>query len=449
MIDFTQIGKFSWKYHILNAYLRFNHSHVYYKEYRVVHRENIPPKGVPTFVIANHQNGLTDALLLLYLYGDNRQPVFIARGDIFKKEFVAKILRFLKILPTFRDRDGDRNDVRANSNTFSIAADVLKNGGTLTMFPEAVHQHGNYLGDFKKGFPRIVFLAEEHADFALDMKILPVNLYYDNYYTFRSRVLITVGEPFRANDFFEEFKKEHNQAYLNFNQYAREKLRALTLNEDPEFFHEYDRIRTMLREERILKKRKDPNDLVHRKEEDMEIVAELDALKKEDPSRFHQLMDQAKAYSEGLQQLNLRDWLIGKRVTVSSQLLKTLLLIVTFPIFLFGFIHNILPFSFPAILKKKIKDPQLHSSMNFAPSVMLAFPLTYLIIFTTAWIISGKFWFAMVYLLAVFLSLIPFYAYKKYFVKYFASWRYRWLKKKKDTTLLNLLALKKSIKAFH
>ena len=68
MIDFSQIGKFSWKYHFYNVYLRFNHNHVYYKEYRVINSENIPPKGTPTLVIANHQNGLTDALVLLYMY---------------------------------------------------------------------------------------------------------------------------------------------------------------------------------------------------------------------------------------------------------------------------------------------------------------------------------------------------------------------------------------------
>ena len=445
MIDFSQIDKFSWIYHFYDIYLKFNHNYVYYKEYKVINRENIPPKGVPTFVIANHQNGLSDALVLLFMWNDSRQPVFIARGDIFKKEWVAKLLRFLKILPTFRDRDGNRSDIRSNSNTFSIASNVLKKGKTVIMFPEAAHQDGNYMGSFKKGFPRIVFQAEEQANFELGLQILPVNIYYDNYYSFRSRVLLTVGEPFQANDFFEQYKKEHNQAYLDFNEFAREKLRMMTLDEDKEFYHEYDQIRAMLRKDRLIHKGKDPNDLVHRKEEDFEIVKELDRLKEETPARFDKLMENTKEYMEGLQQLKLRDWLIGKNITTCSLFMKSLLLFLTFPFFLFGWINNILPFSLPAFLKKKIKDRQLHSSMNFAPSVVITFPLMYIIAGVLAWIISGNFWVAIVYILAAYISLIPFYAYKKCFVKLMASYRYRKLLKRKDAVLQRLILLKEEI----
>lgn len=445
MIDFSNIDKFSIKYDICNRYLRFCHSHIYYKEFRVDGQENIPKKGEPVFIVANHQNGLTDALVLLYIFKDNRQPVFIARGDIFKKDLVAKILHFLKILPTFRDRDGDRNDVRANNAIFSIASSVLNRGNTLAMFPEASHQAGNYLGTFKKGFPRIAFAAEEQADFKLGLKILPINIYYEDYYNFRSKVLITIGEPLLMNDFFDLYRKEPNQAYLEFNEYVRNNLKKITLDEGPEHFKEYDLIRKMLHKQRIAKSGGKPNDIAAQRLEDMQIAKDLDALKENDLPKFEALMEKAREYAAGVQTLKLRDWLINKKITLVDLLGKSLALLIIFPFFLFGLINNYLPFKFPELLKRKIKDRQLHSSMNLAPSMIITFPLMYLIWFILAWVISGKLIFAVLYVIAALISLTIYYEYKKAFLKWVGSWRYYSLKRKKNPLLEKLSTIKREI----
>ena len=144
MISFEDIDKHSWWYDFYMKYLCAAHNHVYYRNFYIVNRENIPPKGTPTLVIANHQNGMMDAMAILHtMYKDGRQPVFIARGDIFKKDAVARILRFLKILPVYRNRDGGRDDIKKDLAIFNRAARVLKKGGTLVIFPEAGHQQGH------------------------------------------------------------------------------------------------------------------------------------------------------------------------------------------------------------------------------------------------------------------------------------------------------------------
>ena len=105
MISFEDIDKYDRQYDLYMNYLCLVHNHIYYRNFYILNQENIPPKGEPTLVIANHQNGLMDAMALLHtMFKDRRQPVFIARGDIFKKDRVAKILRFLKIsnIPTER-----------------------------------------------------------------------------------------------------------------------------------------------------------------------------------------------------------------------------------------------------------------------------------------------------------------------------------------------------------
>ena len=131
MISFEDIDKHSWLYDLYMNYLCAAHNHVYYRNFYIINPENIPPKGTPTFVIANHQNGMMDAMAILHtMYKDGRQPVFIARGDIFKKDFVARIMRFLKILPVYRNRDGGREDIKKDLAIFNRAAKVLKKGGT-------------------------------------------------------------------------------------------------------------------------------------------------------------------------------------------------------------------------------------------------------------------------------------------------------------------------------
>ncbi|MDL2311716.1 1-acyl-sn-glycerol-3-phosphate acyltransferase [Bacteroidales bacterium OttesenSCG-928-B11] len=441
MINFSDIDKYSWKYDLCNRYLRFNHNNIYYKEYRVVNQEDIPKPGEPVFIIGNHQNGLTDALTLLYMYPDKRQPVFIARGDIFKKDFVAKLLYFLKILPSFRNRDGNRGDVRANSGIFDIAAHVLNRGNTLVMFPEASHQSGNYLGTFKKGFPRVAFEAEAMADFKLGLKILPVNIYYEDYYNIRSRVLVTVGKTFTIEHLKELYETQPNNAYLKLNELAREKVKELTVDEGPEYYPQYDTIRKMIREDRLLKKGKNPDDLYEMKLEDMQIVEELDKMLECNPERHSKRMDDALYYERGLKKLGIKNWLVGKEITISSLLMKSLGLVLLFPFFLFGLITNGLPFFFPALLKRKIKDRQLHSSMNFAPGVILTFPLMYLTWFIIGWIVF-TWWGGILLAFSAYAILIPFYSYKKAFAKLRGAWRYHRLMKNNNPLLSNLQRIK-------
>ena len=52
MISFEDIDKHSWWYDFYMKYLCAAHNHVYYRNFYIVNRENIPPKGTPTFVHA-------------------------------------------------------------------------------------------------------------------------------------------------------------------------------------------------------------------------------------------------------------------------------------------------------------------------------------------------------------------------------------------------------------
>jgi 1-acyl-sn-glycerol-3-phosphate acyltransferase len=401
----------------------------------VINRENIPAKGKPVLIIYNHQNGLSDPLNILYMFDDFRQPVFIARGDIFKKDKVAKILRFLKILPTFRSRDGGVSDIKYNMTSFNIAAQVLNNGGTLVIAPEAQHQQGHYLGSFKKGFPRIAFAAEEMADFKLDLQILPVNIHYKDYYNARSEVVLTVGEPFGCTEFAENFKTDPNIAYGLLNEKARARLKAITpdIEAFEDYYQEIDLLRCMWVKPRLEKKGLSTSYFPNYPAEEVELLQEIADMQRQEPQRFTQLMGITHEYLEELQRLNLRDWIIGRKVGLAKVLFYTLVAVLFFPLFLFGLVSNIIPFEVPALLRKKIKDRQLHSSFNFVGG-MVAFTVYYLVVLAIAWIVSKSFLCALGCMFAMIVSFFIFYAYKKGLIKLKALWRYYKLHRRGETS---------------
>ena len=454
MISFDHINDYDRLYQFLNNYFRWAHNKVYYREIQVIGLENLPPKGYPVFAISNHHNAAMDPLAMLYMYPDHRQPVFIARGDIFKKsDFLAKLLRFLKILPTFRTRDGDREDVKSNLSTFDLAARILNEGGTLTMFPEAGHQQGKYFATFKKGFPRIAFRAAEISDYTLDFKILPMYIYYTEYFNMGAKQVMVIGEPFAIDEFYELYKSEPNNAYLALNAKAREVVRSMGVDvTDHDHYDQYDMLMTMARARTIARHFQNPTATPDWNPKrpysallsDKEVVAATDCLRETDTPRFAQLMEDVAEYRTGLERLRLRDWEFEKPVTFSNILLRGLLLLISLPLFLFGFINNFIPFNTCHLLTRNLKDRFFSSSIRFVFSAVVMFPICYIALFVIM-LCAANWWVALLYVLLSAL-LMPFqYRWKRAFIKFLSLCRFRRYERTGNLTLLRLKSLRDNI----
>lgn len=400
MISFEDIDKHSWLYDLYMKYLSAAHNHVYYRNFYIVDKENIPPKGTPTFVIANHQNGMMDAMAILHtLYKDGRQPVFIARGDIFKKDFVARIMRFLKILPVYRNRDGGREDIKKDLAIFNRAARILKKGGTLVIFPEAGHQHGHYMSTFKKGFSRIAFAAEEMNDFQLGLQILPLNIHYSNYFNFQSDLMVTCGKPFTFEEFFEMYKTAPNQAYLALNDKARARVKEMTPDIDiPDYYNEIEALTHMMTEPLLKRKGLRPRFLPNQKDAAMTIIAAIRQFRDENPDGFTSLMDDTRRYMTLLQKTGLHHWVVNRKISWPKLILRIVLMVVTLPIFLFGYLNNFLPDFITQRLTGKIKDEMMHSTFQYGIGTLVTFPIWYIILLVTVSLLTHHFWIGLVYI---------------------------------------------------
>ena len=117
-------------YSILRHYVDFA-LRASYRTIKYVGTENLPKDGAIIFA-PNHTNALMDALVILAM--DNRPKVYVARADIFRNPMLAKIFRFLKIMPIMRMRDGI-DEVKKNNKTIEKSVDVLRDKIPFVIFP--------------------------------------------------------------------------------------------------------------------------------------------------------------------------------------------------------------------------------------------------------------------------------------------------------------------------
>lgn len=438
MINYKNIGKHSYPWDIIMPYYRFAVRDVFYKECVIVGQENIPPPGTPIFIAANHQNSLNDGLTMVCMFKDYRQPVSLARGDFFNNNVLAKFFRFWRVMPTYRASDGNKADIRKNIETFEIASNILKNGGAIMMFPEAMHQQRRILGAFKKGVPRVCFAAEESADFQLHLQVLPVNLHYSHIQQFRQKALIEIGKPFEINELLETYKNNPNDAYLQFNQKARSVLKSMVLDiEDAEHYEEYNLLREVIRYNRICRNYKTYNYYDEFKEE-KSVIEEIDHLKANFPEKFGNLMTETKSYLTALKKLNFRDWLVNHKITGIGLIAKCLLMILLLPFFLFGCLNNGLPCALTNYITGKMKDRVFVGSIRLFLGFML-FPFYYLGICIATSLIFHSIIIGISYTILAFLSLFVYYRYRVILLKLWHSWRYYFKRKNQDIEELKKL----------
>ena len=181
-----------------------------YRTVRYVGREKIPQDGAVIYA-PNHTNALMDALVILAM--DRKAKVFVARADIFRHKLLAKIFRFLKIMPIMRMRDGI-DEVRKNQETIEKAVDVLRDKIPFCIFPEGTHQAKYSSLPLSKGIFRIAFQAQELMP-DMPLYIVPVGIRYGSFFRFRSTVRVQIGEPINIGEFIAKNSEQTTAEQMN------------------------------------------------------------------------------------------------------------------------------------------------------------------------------------------------------------------------------------------
>lgn len=168
-------------------------------------RENIP-SGDVVILAPNHCNTLMDALVVLL--NTDVDTCFGARADIFKKKIAGKLMRFFRIVPISRERDG-LEGVRSNLAVFDEVVECLDHGMRFCLYSEGTHHPGYTVHPAKGGIFHLAQSASEKT--GKKVWIVPVGLSYSDFYHFQNEVTMRYGEPIDAADILPLSHKERSE----------------------------------------------------------------------------------------------------------------------------------------------------------------------------------------------------------------------------------------------
>ncbi len=430
-MGFNNVEKWDWRYAFLKRFVNFNFR-CFFRSVKVTGKENIP-ENKPVIFAPNHQNALMDALALLAT--TKGQPIFLARSDIFKKPLLAKVLNFLKMIPIYRIRDGYGN-LKLNDEILRKITSILSKNHSMVIFPEGNHGDKRTLRPLKKGICRMAFQAEEAYNYNLDIQIVPVGLDYTNYYKFNHRLLVNFGKPIPVHDYTSLYKEAPSKAHLKILDKIGQELKKVMLHVNN--LHYYQLINE-LREIYKYKMRdylKLSNLKHHNKfKADKRLIETCENAIENKPEEAKVAYHKLRVYRKCRGKLGVREWVFQKApFSWPGNIAQIPLLIILFPVFVYGFINHILPALLPLYFSKKMKDKQFWSSVR-STMTLVTFPVFYLLQFLVVYLIIQDFQFSLIYLLSLPVTGIIAYHYSVWFKKLRAKLKYNILKFKKNRTL--------------
>ncbi|MCK5136284.1 MAG: 1-acyl-sn-glycerol-3-phosphate acyltransferase [Bacteroidales bacterium] len=436
------IHKRNFIFHILRHYVDFVF-YQYYSKVEVTGSEKIPPRE-PVIFAPNHQNALMDALIVLFSCGQD--VVFLARADLFRKKFLAFLLNSLKMLPVFRQRDG-AGELGKNQEIFDITVDVLNHRHYLCLMPEGNHGDHRRLRPLVKGIFRIAFKAQEPHGNKPFVRILPTGLDFGHYVKQNQTLLINYGDPIEVSDYWDQYEENPARGINALKERLAGEMKPLMIHiETEEFYEAVLGLRTVFNERmrEILEIK--GSKLSDRFVADKHMIDCIDRAIEKDEEKVRVLAGKVKSYVEGVESMKIRDWVVrSKGYGFGRSLWRYLTLIVTFPLFLFGFVTNAISYFLPVRMVRNFKDLQFHASVKTGIALLMSFPLSYLLQTLLVGIFTGPWWIWAAYLVSLYpMGKIALYWYFRWKKTVRGSWFRRQLRGKNGAAV-ELVKLREEI----
>ncbi len=335
----------------------------FYKKVEVKGLEKIP-KNKPLLLVPNHQNSFMDALVVTVNY----KPItyYLTRAKAFNPPAIGALISSLNMLPVYRVRDGF-SSIQKNKEIFERCLDYLAKGSAILIFAEANHDLKRRLRPLSKGFTRIAFDAEIQNNWEFGMHIQPVGVNYGDHRHSRNHVSVVFGDPIPIADFKELYEKDERKAANELKNRTAENMKPLTMHVPK--LDQYNVHRLILDELEPKRELIANADLMN---ERVAVVA------KEATEELIQKADKVSEIAEK-NDLNIR---------MSAGLIKSRWnLIVFFPVYLFAYLNNIIPYQPIKNIVDKIEDHAFDASIKLLLG-LLVFPTFYVLVSLILWLVG-------------------------------------------------------------
>tara|TARA_B100000809_G_scaffold266892_1_gene332622 strand:+ start:12863 stop:14197 length:1335 start_codon:yes stop_codon:yes gene_type:complete len=359
----------------LFKFLFYLTTRAYFKSLFIQGQEQIPEKGPIVFVV-NHTSAFMDPILLATHI--KRELYFLARGDAFKSSFSKWLFPKLHMIPVYRP-DLFPNDMHKNKQVFEKCFEHLENQRTIMIFPEGISKTERRLRPIKTGGSRIALTAEERNNFELGTVIIPIGINYTNPHHFKSDVFVKIGEPIKVSDFKEGYLEHKKRTVTRLTEIIKNKLEELTISIEEEKHENIIQQLEILFRSSLIIKTEDGHIAPKDFELSKDIVSTVEYYSKNKPQLLEAFETKITNYLTNLKRLKIRDTQIRNDNTSLKKPIQFFYFILGFPIFLYGYIFNFIPFKLADILAKSIPvRPDFIGSMKLGLG-MFIFLICYII----------------------------------------------------------------------
>lgn len=349
---------------------------MYYREIRVIHPEHLQQEG-PVILIANHPNTLMDAWIMGFI--NRRRVHFMAKATFFSSPFKRKLLGALGMIPINRKSDGVTTGV-SNRDSFEACYELLERGEILVVFPEGSSYLERRLREIKTGTARIALEVEKRNHGKLGLKVIPVGLNYMSADTFRGRVMAHVGKPIVVAAFVKEYQTNQGIAAKKLTERFRMELSRVFVTMDDETKEKLVHQLSYLFDSRYTS---DEEKGVQQSIGLLKQIQDrLDEVSLTAPWRLEEISERASELIKSLNFFGIRPDFLDRPYRVTLYLRQTiqswLFLLLTIPVFIFGFLHNALTYYFIGWLVPRLtREVEYHAPLVVLIGLLL-YPLTYI-----------------------------------------------------------------------
>ena len=334
------------------------------------------PRGVPLIVVANHENGLIDPMLVASALPV--APRFLAKSTLWGNPVLRFFFWLGRAVPVHRKQDvGEGADMSRNRETFEIAGGVLAKGGVLSIFPEGQSHNEPELQPLKTGAARICLAAPPET------RILPVGILFHDKHRFRSRALLWIGEAIDPTAAREREKTDPRAAVQELTDRIAGALRAVTVNVPT-----WEDRKLLERAVEIAR----ADDIGTLEAKARHLRAFYDAYRRfreERPEEIAALRKEVARYDRVLRMLGLTDEQVRTRYGAGSVvrwLMRLVrMILIRLPFGLLGAVLHAIPYRIPRWLAaKKAEEPDQPASWKLFSAIVI-FPVWWMLLAGLAW----------------------------------------------------------------